>query len=253
MSSTQADYRVGSLVHTGEVYDFVHNFDYDLEFYRARCREAGGPVLELCCGTGRLTVPLAQAGIPITGVDVSAEMLACARAKGERAGVQLPLVQGDVRALDLNQRFSLVILPFNSLQHFFALEDVEGIFGSVRQHLSPGGTFVLDLLHPNPAYLTHHSEQSVLLREGHLPDGRPIRVHQSFTYHPHTQVNRVKWRIELAGEVREEPVDMRCYFPVEMDALLRYNGFTVRHKYGDFLQTPFLPWSMKQVYVLGVG
>src|ERR1035437_6604186 len=87
------------------------------DFYVSEAKRSGGPVLELACGSGRLTVPIAQNGSEILGVDLSAAMLDAARAKAVTAGVQIQFVQGDMRKLELPGRFTAVLIPGNSLLH----------------------------------------------------------------------------------------------------------------------------------------
>src|SRR5438034_10832751 len=90
----------------------------DVPFYVALAREADGPVVELAVGNGRVAVPVAEAiGRPVIGIDSSAEMLAGARERATKAGVELDLRQGDMRELALDAPAALVYCPFRSLQH----------------------------------------------------------------------------------------------------------------------------------------
>src|SRR5438874_1021511 len=84
-------------------------------FYREESSATGGRVLELGCGSGRLTVPIAQHGIDIAGADLSAAMLVAARARALAAGVDVPFVQADMRRFDLAGLFSTILIPGNSL------------------------------------------------------------------------------------------------------------------------------------------
>src|SRR4029453_6962265 len=86
-------------------------------FYRDLARQTGGPILELACGTGRLTLPLARDGHEIVGLDVPGAMLRATQAKADAEDVEITFVQGDMRAFDLGRRFPLIILCCNSLAH----------------------------------------------------------------------------------------------------------------------------------------
>src|ERR1044072_1604231 len=79
-----------------------------LEFYRRQVSRYGQPVLELACGTGRLTIPLAAGGVDITGLDVSPQMLELAAMKARKRHLRIPLVRGDVRAFDLGRKFQFI-------------------------------------------------------------------------------------------------------------------------------------------------
>src|SRR5580765_803820 len=86
-------------------------------FYRDLARKTGGPILELACGTGRLTIPLARDGYEIVGLDASPAMLRVTQAKADAEDVEITLAYGDMRSFDLGRRFPLVILCCNSLAH----------------------------------------------------------------------------------------------------------------------------------------
>src|SRR5688500_6130287 len=88
-------------------YDVLEN-DTGVAFYTALAQEAGGPVLELACGTGRVSIPIARLGFPVTGVDLVPGMLEQARRKS--AGLPVRWVEGDGRAFDLGDQFRLIFL-----------------------------------------------------------------------------------------------------------------------------------------------
>ena len=92
------DYSVGNLIHDGELYDYyLNDFTDDLEFYKKWCLKADGPVLELCAGTGRLTIPLKENGINITGLDISDSMLKKAEEKNSKKEIEIDFIKGDIR------------------------------------------------------------------------------------------------------------------------------------------------------------
>src|SRR5205814_3112165 len=89
----------------------------DVDFYVGEAVRSGGPVLELGVGTGRIAVPIAQAGVRIVGVDSSEGMLAVAREQAARVGVELDLRFGDLRHPPVAEEFALVVIPFRTLLH----------------------------------------------------------------------------------------------------------------------------------------
>lgn len=129
----------------------------DLPFWRRVAGDAGGPVLELGCGTGRLSVPLARAGVQIVGIDLSTPMLSraqrrLARLRGRDAG-QLGLVRGDVRHLPFGAaRFSMVLAPYGFLQSLLSDRDLEATLADVGRVLEPGGLFGIDLVPDVPKW-----------------------------------------------------------------------------------------------------
>src|SRR5918912_1113576 len=106
-----------SLYDDPELYDLIVRPGPCEPFYREIARRTGGPILELACGTGRLTLALARDGHEVVGLDASRAMLRAAHAKAEAEDVEITLVQGDMRSFDLGRRFPLVIVCCNSLAH----------------------------------------------------------------------------------------------------------------------------------------
>jgi len=249
--SRRTEYGVDPSIYDADVYDAMNGDMPDVAWYLELARKARGPALELCCGTGRITIPLAQAGIPIDGVDVTPSMLEAARRKGSAAGVRIGWHRQDMRRLRLPGReFRLIYIPFNSLQNTYSIEDVERIFAGIRRHLAPGGVFAFDVFNPSLHFMVRGEKMRKDVYRMRLPDGRKVRISELCRYDAAGQVNRVRWLQRIDGcPERVQYLDMRCFYPLEMDALLRYNGFRVVAKYGDFGRRPFTSESMKQVYV----
>ena len=119
----------------------------DVAFYVALARQAaeqGHAVLELGCGTGRVTIPIAQAGVEAVGIDNARAMLDVARRKAAAAGVAVRWVTADMAAFQLDQRFGLVIIPFRSFLHLLTEADQLACLRRVYEHLLPGGRFALN-------------------------------------------------------------------------------------------------------------
>ena len=123
----------------------------DVEFYVEEARTAGGPVVELACGTGRIAVPIARAGIRLIGVDGSAGMLEVAREYARTEGVEelLDLRHGDLRDPPVTERVALVLIPFRSLLHMTTEADRLAALGAARELLVPGGRLVFDVFAPS--------------------------------------------------------------------------------------------------------
>ena len=123
----------------------------DVEFYVEEARTSGGPVVELACGTGRISVPIAKAGIPLIGVDASAGMLEIAREYGNAEGVGelLDLRLGDMRDPPVTERVPLVLIPFRSLLHMTTEADRLRALGAAHELLVPEGRIVFDVFAPS--------------------------------------------------------------------------------------------------------
>ena len=126
---------ISPLIHHGEHYDKLNTLTTDIPFYKKLAKNQVGSVLELCCGTGRITIPLARDGIDITGLDSCESMLTRAREKSGKAGTEIEFIKGDIRNFDLQKTFNLILIPFNSLQCIYPFEEVEQVFNCVKKHL----------------------------------------------------------------------------------------------------------------------
>lgn len=237
----------------GGHYDaFNAPYEDDLPFYLAECRRARGPVLELACGTGRLTLPLKKAGVDITGLDLAAPMLARARRKAAEAGLEIPFVRGNAANFRLKRKFKLVFMAFNSLQHLGRAAELEGLFASVRRCLRPGGRFIFDVFNPDPRYLMRDPDELLPVAYYDDPEGGgKVLVNEQYNYDKAAQVSRITWhyRREKDGSTSSRALNLRCFFPEELLALARHNGFRVEKRYGDFRRGRFRPDSGKQVLV----
>jgi SAM-dependent methyltransferase len=126
----------------------------DVPFWRQLALNAGGRVLELGCGTGRIALPLGRAGVPIVGIDRSEPMLTRARQRVRRGrlGNRVRLVRGDIRHLPFRRPFSLVIAPYGILQSLLRERDLESALAAVYEAVEPGGTFGLELVADLPSW-----------------------------------------------------------------------------------------------------
>ena len=216
----------------------------------------GHPVLELACGTGRLTIPIAQSGVEIVGLDLAPSMLAHARTKAEAAGVKIEFVEGDCRAFELGRKFALIFMAFNSMQHLHDYESLAALFASVRKHLAEGGRFVFDVFNPKIATLARAAGERHLEREYQDPDGKGTMLFEnSMVYDDAAQVSHIQCYFVRRGpdgeelEVRREELHLRSFFPQELDLLVRSQGFEIVQKFGNFERKPFASGEPKQVVV----
>jgi SAM-dependent methyltransferase len=237
----------------GGHYDaFNQPYQDDLKFYLAEARKARGPVLELACGTGRLTIPLRKKGMDIIGLDLAAPMLERARAKAAAAGVNVDFLRGDARSFELGKKFKLIFMAFNSMQHLGNAEDLRGLFYCAASHLAPGGRFIFDVFNPDPLYLIRDPEEMLPVAYYQDPaGGGMVLVNETYSYDKAAQVSRLTWhyRSEKTGRTVKKSLNLRCFFPQELLALVHFNGFRVVARYGDFRRKPFTGASMKQIVI----
>lgn len=245
------NYKVGNLIYDAYIYDGMNNNLSDLPFYTKwlpKHKEA--KILELCCGTGRLTIPIAKEGYAITGVDFTPSMLAQAKAKALEAGLTIPFIEADIRTLDLQEKFDLIFIPFNSIHHLYQNDDLFQALQCVKSHLKEDGLLLLDCFNPNIRYIVEAEKEQQQIASYTTQDGREVVIKQTMRYESKTQINRIEWHYYINGTFDSvQNLDFRLYFPQELDAYLERCGFSIIHKFGDFQEGAFTDDSEKQVFV----
>ena len=224
----------------------------ELAFYQRLIEQYGEPVLELGCGTGQLTIPLAEAGVDVLGLDLSEAMLAQARRKAAERQVGVEWRHADCRDFALDRQFGLIFFPANSLLHLLDRRDLQACLARVKAHLKPGGAFAFEIFNPSLAMLTREPAQRYLVGAYADPDGRGlVTVTENNVYDSATQINHILWRYRVEGQSEETtaPLNLRMLFPQELEALLDHNGFDLRGRYGDYDETPFTAQSSRQLVV----
>jgi ubiquinone/menaquinone biosynthesis C-methylase UbiE len=242
------------------VYDSVYSYVLDdIPFYVEEALAAGGPVLELGCGTGRVTIPIADAGVDITGVESSNAMLDVARRKAAALSEDSRprLVAGDMRELSLGgQQFYLVIIPFRGFLALMTVEDQMSALSSISSHLAPGGKLIFDVFVPDLDMLVQAGDTSYHFRDVvDAETGRRLVLWHQSAYDNHAQIIDARIIVEELDEVGT--VEKRYYrdFQLryshrwELQHLLTTCGYAVDDLYGDFERTPFDEDSMDIVWV----
>lgn len=244
-------YKVGKLVYDGNIYDGMNTAIVDLPFYsRWLKKRKNGNILELCCGTGRLTIPLAQEGYNITGVDNNTSMLKQAKRKAKELKVPIRFIESDIRTLDLPEEYDIIFIPFNSIHHLYTNQDFFNVLISVKKHLKEDGYFIFDCFNPDIHYIVHAEKEEKVIAEYSTKDDRNVIVKQTMIYENKTQINRIKWHYFINGEFDSiQNLDMRMFFPQELDAYLSMYGFKIIHKFGGFKEEIFEDKSEKQIFV----
>jgi SAM-dependent methyltransferase len=232
----------------------------DIGFYLNHAARQAGPVLELGCGTGRITLPLARAGHAVTALDLSPAMLDQLRRKvaQEPAEVQarVQLVQGDMADFAFpapqgggssNSQFALVIAPFRAFQHLLSTEQQRNCLACIRRHLAPGGLYIHDQFEPNYRFVIENMQRGQTGRLDctvELPGGGLLQRYVLLNYDLGRQRLEAQFRLEEydgEGVLRQtslERVAMRLTHRQELLYLLELSGFTVEMAFDGYAGKP---------------
>lgn len=220
----------------------------DLLMYSQLVDDYGGPALDIGCGTGRVMFHLAQAGCETHGIDNEAAMLERARIKlgmFPHLHDKLHFYQEDVLAVDLEQRFKLVLLSYNSLMHFHEQATQIALLQRLRQWLADDGLLVVDLPNAGETFAAQDSDNLTLERTFMDPESGHLVMQQATSYLDRTtQLMHVNWiydEINGDGDLKRTfaPVVFRYFFYPETRLLLQQTGFAVDAVYGDTDLGPF--------------
>jgi len=232
----------------------------DILFYCGVAKQCGDPVLELGCGTGRITMAIADAGYRITGLDISARMLERAREKcgalHKEAREKVRLVQGDMTEFDLAEQFRCIVIPFRPFQHLLEVEQQIRCLTCVRKHLARGGRLVVDFFQTDPERM--HDPRFLresLLIEYDLADGRHVALCERVAaFHRGLQRNEVEmiFRVMHPDGKQERLVmawTLRYFFRYEVEHLLGRCGFRLEALYGNFDGSALEDGSPEMIFV----
>jgi SAM-dependent methyltransferase len=241
--------------------EYIH-IRADVPYYARVAGETKGAILELACGTGRLTIPMVRAGGTVHGIDRAPGMIA--RAEEKRAALpsfqreRLSFEVADMRTLRMERKFEAVVLGFNTLMHMISDDDLSAALETVRLHLLSGGRFYFDLHTPFPELLTRDPTKRYDPQEMIDPHGgERYVVTESNEYDARTQINRMYFFYQRVdrngspqGSEKRAVLLLRVIFPRELDRWLHTHGFEVVGDWDDFeCKNPFSGKGGRRVVV----
>lgn len=245
----------------GELYDIIcQGLDYGIDFYVGLARAAKGPVLDIACGTGRVLLPVLQAGADADGMDLFQPMLDTASRKAAALGVSPGLHRGDMADFQLPRRYSLILITFNAFCHMLTTEDQVRCLACIRRHLLPGGLLAFDGAFPGVQWIGAAQDRRELECETKHPrTGQTLRAYDTRSFDRVAQVQRSRNEIELIeadGTPRVVHLSeflVRWTYKAEMELLLRAAGFTRHEIYGGFDRRPLTQETDAMVVLAWAG
>ncbi|MGP9538678.1 class I SAM-dependent methyltransferase [Brachybacterium sp. AOP43-C2-M15] len=205
---------------------------------------AGGPALELAIGTGRVAVPLREAGVEVTGIELSPAMIARLREKADAE--RIPVVQGDMATARAGEGFALAYLVFNTIANLLTQEEQVACFRSAARQLAPGGCFVIELWVPQLRSLAPGHGGTVEVSEPGrlLVDTYDTLAQQVVSHHL-----RFDPAVDGARGARIARTPHRYVWPAELDLMAQLAGFTLEARWADWDRTEFTADSRSHVSV----
>ncbi len=227
-----------------ELYDAIYSWVRDdIEFYVAAARAAGGPVLELGCGTGRILLPSLEAGADIEGIDLHEGMLAELRRKAAARGLDPRVAPGDMREIRRARRFALVTIPFRTFLHNLTAADQLATLRGCREHLEPGGRLLFNAFHVSFEIAAARTNVTEPALERTLKDPSTGRHIEIWAHHAYDRVNQIlegDKQVRLLAErgavtaTHPHRFRLRWFYKAEMELLLAAAGFARWQVAGGF-------------------
>lgn len=195
-----------------------------------------GNVLDLACGTGRLSIPLANKGFKVVALDTSSSMLALARSKSKDLPIQW--VQGDIRDFHLNETFDLILMAGNAFQALLSEEDQLQMLMCVREHLKPSGLFIFNTRNPHDSDFKDINEFQ-FWHEFQDHKGKTVRVFGK--QQANISEALVTYTTKRIWEDKETTsiIQLRFTHYAQLMKLLDAAGFETVEVYGDDQKSPF--------------
>jgi len=242
-----------------DLYDIYVPVTFDIDFFLQETKKTSGEVLELMSGTGRVSLPLIEAGVKLTCVDFSAALNEILESKLRQKGLQADVYTMDIRQLALPQKFAMIIIPFHSFAHLTSPDDQKQALARIKQHLAPRATFICTLGNPKVRQKAVDGQYR-LLRKYTIPetqgtlllwvvenfsasDPQVVEAQQFYEQYDCTGVLISKRLLEL---------HFRLTGKDEFDALAQAAGFAVKALYGDYAyakfheqSSPYMIWSLE--------
>lgn len=232
---------------------FVNKQFADKPFFKELAKQYGSPILELACGTGRISLMLAEAGYEIVGVDLSPEMLEIAREKLQKIPEviqsRVTFYRGDITDMTLDQKFAMIIIP-SSFKYLLTTDDQLACLKCVREHLQDTGIFILDL-YPSEAFEQDGANTIAPVEiEGAM-------VTKTYKYSNDLNNQLRHWDVVVEtthpnGDIEriETESTTALIMPREADLLLKLAGFQIVEEYGDWDLRPYKLGSWRRILVL---
>lgn len=241
-----------------DLYDYYVNVDFDLNFFVNEAKKVNGKVLELTSGTGRVSLPLLNSGIDLTCVDYSEKMLEILKEKVRQKKLECPIHKMDITELSLNEKYNLIIIPFNSLSELLETEKHQKTIKGIYEHLVDNGLFICTMHNPELRLKTIDGVVR-LMGQYQIDNERKLIIKYVSEYDESQQIVRGLQFYEVYDKtctlIWKRYLDINFYLfqKTEFKLLIERNGFKIIDLYGDYSYSsfdeetsPYIIWKMKK-------
>jgi SAM-dependent methyltransferase len=229
-----------------DLYDIFADETCDIDFFINETKKTSGEVLELMSGTGRVSIPLLEAGVKLTCVDISPKLNTIFKSKLEQKGLKADIHQMDVCQFDIPKKFDMIIIPLYSFAHIVLPDDQRKALTHIHQHLLPGGTFICTMRNPILRGQVVDGQLRLIQKYPLVKDQGTLLfwIMEQFDPDDDRAVNGMEFFEEYDAEgVLTSKRLMELHFRLsrkdEFEDLLKASGFSIKAFYGDYAYTEF--------------
>lgn len=240
-----------------DIYDLYVNTSLDIDFFINECSKVSGEILELMCGTGRVSIPLLEKGFKLTCLDYMEKMLDIFKEKIKEKWYNVEIIKMDVSELDLKRRYKLIFIPFNSYSEITDSKKQISTLEKINNHLSSGGKFICTL---------HNPVKRLLIADGKIHkigrfrknENQILEVFHFNRYDEKTGIIKGEQYYELYDneniiEKRKLEINFRLYEKAEFEKMILDSGFKIETLYGNYdysvfkeNESPYMIWILRK-------
>ncbi|MFE7062521.1 class I SAM-dependent methyltransferase [Sutcliffiella sp. NPDC057660] len=214
------------------------SFQDDIPFLLKWANKTEGPIIDIACGTGRATIPLAEAGFEMIGVDINGKMLDEAKRKAAELLIPIQWEEQDCTDFQLEAKSNLIFTVGNSFQHFLTNEAQDMLLKSVGKHLEMGGIFIFGTRFPSSEELLQPSTEEYWRSYKDGDTQQKVDVYTISEYDPIEQLQHYTTIRRMKESEASTRITLRYTYPKEMERLLTKHGFKILHVFQDLKETP---------------
>ena len=210
-------------------------------------------ILELCCGTGRIGLPLIESGIDYYGIDSSSSFVDYFHNQASKQNYDTSkIICDDIKNFNFKQSFDLIFIGFNSLAHLLTNQDLLDSLKSIQLHMNSQTIFAIDIFVPDVSFLYRDNhEQYNIMDFIYSKTNEKLNILESIHYNSLTEINCINWDFIDQNNILKfsYSFDMRMWFPDTLNRILTDCNYHIENFYGDYKCNHFNEESEKQIYL----